>query len=167
MLITFSIITDNLIRRSSKSKTCLFISMSRHRRRNFETRTSPVAARTKIAGARTLSPPSYGIFAYSQADPWNLNEHDVIEAMQLIWNKLYGKAIPYQITAQDAVCVIVSHTISEVMYTNFTSPRPCSAPVTHGETLWHPPHRRVLRPSLSPTKSSTPMIAARRSQLTT
>ena len=57
----FLIITDNLIRRSSKSKTCLFISMSRHRRRNFETRTSPVAARTKIAGARTLSPPSYGI----------------------------------------------------------------------------------------------------------
>jgi hypothetical protein len=56
--------------------------------------------------------------AYSQTDPWNLDEHGIIEAMQLIWNKLYGKAIPYQITAQDPVYVIVSFTISEITYTN-------------------------------------------------
>jgi hypothetical protein len=105
--------------------------------------------------------------AYSQTDPWNLDEHGVIKAMQLIWDKLYGNAIPYQITVQDAVYIIVSCTISEITYTNITSPRPYSAPVTRGETLWHPPHRRVLRPSSSPAKSSAPMRAARRFQLTT
>jgi len=39
----------------------LFISMIRHRGRNFEMRTSPMAARMKIAGTGILSPLSYGI----------------------------------------------------------------------------------------------------------
>jgi hypothetical protein len=41
-------------------------------------------------------------------DPWNLEEDAAVDAMQQIWNQLYGKAIPYQIAPHDAVYIIVS-----------------------------------------------------------
>jgi hypothetical protein len=45
-------------------------------------------------------------------DPWNLEEDAAVDAMQQIWNQIYGKAIPYQITTHDAVHIIVSALVS-------------------------------------------------------
>jgi hypothetical protein len=48
--------------------------------------------------------------AYQQ-DPWNLDDDDAVIVMQQIWDALYGDAIPYNITIQDAVSTIVSASI--------------------------------------------------------
>lgn len=52
--------------------------------------------------------PTFLWYAAYQMDPWNLEEDAAVDAMQQIWNQLYGKAIPYQITTHDAVYIIVS-----------------------------------------------------------
>jgi len=51
--------------------------------------------------------PTFLWYAAYQMDPWNLEEDTAVDAMQKIWNELYGKAIPYHITAHDAVYIIV------------------------------------------------------------
>jgi hypothetical protein len=40
-------------------------------------------------------------------DPWNLEENAAVDAMQQIWNQIYGKAIPYHVTSHDAIYNIV------------------------------------------------------------
>jgi hypothetical protein len=42
-----------------------------------------------------------------QPDPWNLDDNDTVIAMQQIWDSLYGKAVPYNVTVHDAVFTIV------------------------------------------------------------
>ncbi|KAN0109444.1 hypothetical protein V8E52_009238 [Russula decolorans] len=50
--------------------------------------------------------PTFLWYTAYQMDPWNLEEDAAVDAMQQIWNQIYGKAIPYQITTHDAVHII-------------------------------------------------------------
>ena len=61
-----------------------------------------MVARMKTAGVATSSPQFCGM-----TDPWNLDKDHLVKVMQYIWNKLYSKAIPYQITAHNSVCAVV------------------------------------------------------------
>jgi hypothetical protein len=51
--------------------------------------------------------PTFLWYAAYQMDPWNLEEDAAVDAMQQIWNQLYGKAIPYHIATHDLVYIIV------------------------------------------------------------
>ncbi|KAN0105548.1 hypothetical protein V8E52_010929 [Russula decolorans] len=50
--------------------------------------------------------PTFLWYTAYQMDPWNLEEDAAVDAMQQIWNQIYGKAIPYQITTHDVVHII-------------------------------------------------------------
>ena len=52
--------------------------------------------------------PTYLWWVATQPDPWNLDDELALEAMQDIWNKIYGATILYVITLNDAVFSIVS-----------------------------------------------------------
>jgi hypothetical protein len=65
--------------------------------------------------------PTFLWYAAYQTDPWNLEEDAAVDAMQQIWNQLYGKAIPYRIMTHDAVYIIVRafmfvFSFSELLY---------------------------------------------------
>ncbi|KAF8495461.1 hypothetical protein F5888DRAFT_1635530 [Russula emetica] len=57
--------------------------------------------------------PTFLWYAAYQVDPWNLEEDAAVDAMQQIWNQLYGKAIPYQIAPHDAVYIITLQRVSD------------------------------------------------------
>lgn len=38
-----------------------------------------------------------------QADPWTIKDEDAIEAMQIIWDGVYGSKIKHKITVGDSV----------------------------------------------------------------
>ncbi|KAN0107709.1 hypothetical protein V8E52_009876 [Russula decolorans] len=57
--------------------------------------------------------PTFLWYTAYQMDPWNLEEDAAVDAMQQIWNQIYGKAIPYQITTHDAVHIITLQRVSD------------------------------------------------------
>jgi hypothetical protein len=52
--------------------------------------------------------PTYLWWVATQPDPWNVDDEKALEALQAIWDKIYGVKIPYVITLNDAVFSIVS-----------------------------------------------------------
>lgn len=46
-------------------------------------------------------------YAAFQLDPWKIDDNDYVNAMQQIWNKVYGKTIPVKIEINDAVFKLV------------------------------------------------------------
>jgi len=55
--------------------------------------------------------PTYLWWVATQPDPWNVDDEKALEALQAIWDKIYGAKIPYVITLNDAVFSIVSELI--------------------------------------------------------
>jgi hypothetical protein len=65
-----------------------------------------------------------------QADPWNLPDDKVINALQKIWNVVY-KRIPYTVEQKDAVCAVVRMDFCYVSDA-YKSYRPNNVPATQG-----------------------------------
>ena len=65
-----------------------------------------------------------------QADPWNVLNDEVVNALQKIWNVVYKK-IPYKVEQKDAVCTVV-HIKFYYALDAYKSYRPCNVPATRG-----------------------------------
>jgi len=50
--------------------------------------------------------PTFLLWVGQQADPWNIPDDKVVDALQKIWDVVY-KNIPYIVEQKDAVCAVV------------------------------------------------------------
>jgi hypothetical protein len=50
--------------------------------------------------------PTFLLWLGKQANPWNVLDDEVVNALQKIWNVVYKK-IPYKVKQKDAVCAVV------------------------------------------------------------
>jgi hypothetical protein len=55
--------------------------------------------------------PTYLWWVATQPDPWNVDDEKALEALQAIWDKIYGPKIVYVIVLNDPVSSIVSKVI--------------------------------------------------------
>lgn len=56
---------------------------------------------------RRLFVPTLIWYTAFQSDPWKIDDSDHVNAMQEIWNKVYGKTVPYRIEVNDDVFKVV------------------------------------------------------------
>jgi len=74
--------------------------------------------------------PTFFLWLGRQADPWNVPDDEIVNALQKIWNVVYKK-IPYKVKQKDAVCAVVRikfYSASDA----YESYRPCNVPATRG-----------------------------------